>query len=130
MMNNERKGSLQAAITNLLHEDVFCEKLAACKNADETQSCLAAYGIEISLEEIAEFTALGEKTIKNYSSSNELSASELEDVTGGGWLRKAGRFLAASTGGAVLGFATGICPGLAPVTTVYAVTAAYWVSKG
>lgn len=128
-MNDERKEILQATITDLMHDEAFCEKLAACKNAEETQQYLTECGINITLEEVAEFTAFGEESLKKYS-SEELSASDLDEVAGGGWVRRSVRFLGAAAGGAALGFACGVCPALTPAIYPYVIGTSLWVSQG
>lgn len=128
-MNNERKETLQASIADLMQNETFCQKLAACKTTEETQLCLIDAGVSITLEEVEEFTALGTAALKNHSSA-ELSAEDLDEVAGGGWLGQAGRFLVAAAGGAVLGFACGVCPALTPAIYPYAIGTALWVSQG
>ena len=120
-MNNERKGALQAEITALMEEEEFFAKLVTCQSAEETQKLLAAQGIEITLEEVTEFTALGENALKNQT-SDELSEDDLDMVAGGGLFKKIKKaakktlaFGGLALGAAAVGFASGVCPPIAPV---------------
>ena len=128
-MNNERKEMLQTSIVELMQNEDFFEKLADCKTIEETQKCLTDAGVSITLGEVKEFTEFGTETLKNYS-SDELSAKDLDEVAGGGWLRQTGRFLASAAGGAVLGFACGVCPALTPAIYPYVAVTTLWVAQG
>ena len=128
-MNNERKENLQASIAELIQNEEFFKKLAVCKTIEETQKCLTDAGVSITLEEVKKFTELGTETLKHYS-SDELSANDLDDVSGGGWLRRSARFLASAAGGAALGFACGVCPALTPAIGPYVAVTTLWVAQG
>lgn len=128
-MTEMRKIALQIEITANMENEAFCEALTACENTEQLHSCLLSNGIDITIEEVAEFQALGKADLQNVSTA-ELSADVLDYVSGGGWLRQTGRFLASAAGGAVLGFACGVCPALTPAIGPYVVVTSLWVAQG
>lgn len=128
-MEITRKTNLQTAISALMDSEEFLNALAACASMEQVQQLLHENNVEITLEEVAEFQAEGTELLKKNATA-ELSEADLDNVAGGGKLRQFGRFVVAAAGGAVIGFAAGVCPPLVPVAYGYAGVAAIWVARG
>lgn len=128
-MTEMKKIALQNEIATMLEDEAFANLLATCNTIEELYQVLVRHGVEITIDEVAEFHAMGEASLKNYN-PDDLSAEDLDNVAGGGWLKKAGRFLAVAAGGAVIGFAAGVCPALTPAAYGYAVIGSAWVAQG
>lgn len=138
-MEQMRKEMLQAQLNEALENEVFCEKLLTCADAQQVHQLLAENGMEMSLEEVVQMQAAGEAAIRNMEASDgELDLEMLDMVAGGGKAKRVVRGVASAVGGAVLGAGMGVlcgfCPAFYPVATKigvgYTVAAVAWTMSG
>lgn len=128
-MDNARMIELKDAVVEKMQEVAFSDALVACNRIEQMHALLNENGINITVDEVAEFTAAGGEALKRMD-AGELSAEDLDDVAGGGWFRKTVRFGIVAVGAAGVGFVCGVCPALTPIAYPYAIAGAYWVSRG
>ena len=133
-MEAARKQELQNIISEKMEtSDEFCVAMLECQTLQQMQNIMEENNIDITAEEIVLLKNEGDAALQS-AASGELSVEDLEAVSGGGALRRAGRFLLVASVGAGLGFVCGVCPLLTPHATGIAVTyagaAALWVANG
>lgn len=73
-------------LETILKNTEFVEKSANIATAEELQSLIAEYGLEMTVEEVVEFCKLIAKEKERIDNGGELSTEELDDVSGGGVL--------------------------------------------
>lgn len=73
-------------LEGILKNSEFVNKSASIKTAEELQTLIAEYGLEMTVEEVVEFCKLVAKEKDCIENGGELSLEDLDDVSGGGAL--------------------------------------------
>ena len=97
-------------LEQILKNGEFAEKAAKLTTAEELQELFASYGLELTVEEVVAFCELvAKEKEKQDANGGELSANDLEDVAGGGFLFVAGciGLGVAAVGGLAIGIYNG-----------------------
>lgn len=71
----------ESRILEMMKDKAFVEELAAKATSEDVQAFLASKGISCTLDQVKQFG----KALKEQSEKKELSASDLEGVSGGGF---------------------------------------------
>ncbi len=92
-------------LESILKNEEFIGKANELVTAEELQALIAAYGLDLAIEDVVAFCELVAKEKKRIdANSNELSEGDLEGVTGGGFL-----FIAGCVGLGVLALGGLVC---------------------
>lgn len=73
-------------LEGILKNNEFVNKSASITTAEELQTLIAEYGLEMTVEEVVEFCKLVAKEKERIENGSELSPEDLDDVSGGGAL--------------------------------------------
>ncbi len=116
-MENAKKEMLAQQLIESVNENGdLCKALVSAEDASSVQKVLAANGFEVTVEEVEAIFEDGVNEIMNTNGSEdngELSEDQLENISGGGFLRGALR----TTASAALGFGYGVFCGICPAAS-------------
>ena len=139
-MEITRNEMLREQIAALFDMDGFSEAFFQCGTAENVSKLLAKNGVEATVEELNELEQEGNQALLQMkeSADGELSLEQLEDVAGGGRLRRIARGAVSVIGGAALGYGMGCvcaaCPAFTPVAykiaVGYSLVCGVWIMKG
>lgn len=77
-------------LESILKNAEFIQKAADVTTAEGLQALITEYGLELTIEEVVEFCGLVAKEKERIDKGGELSAEDLTNVSGGGFLFVAG----------------------------------------
>ncbi len=122
----------QQLLEKLNADEDFCKALFTAEDAPAAQKVLNENGFEITLEEVEAFFKAGVNEMNRYMDSldDELDEDQLDDVSGGGFVKGILRTGASCVLGFGYGCACGVCPALSAGAPYVATGLAVWSAAG
>lgn len=133
-MDKTKKEMLAQEILTAVNEnEEFCKAFVSSEDASSLQKVLNENGFNVSLEDVEAMFADGLSEIlkvKESAEETELSEEQLDDVSGGGFLRGTLRTIASGAVGFGFGAFCGVCPAAAAATPYVVGGLTAWSTAG
>ena len=127
----DTKELYQAIMADLTNDEEFVKAFISSADAETLCGVLAAKGYDVTVDDVNEMFVQGAKGIVAYlENSDELTAEQLEEVAGGGFLRGTLRLVGSCAVAFGYGALCAVCPGAYAGAPYVAGGLAVWTAAG